>query len=61
MEVITINEETLKIIKQIRSIKKPREVNPLLEKMEKLIEKQFERLDVRMNQLYQENKRLRGL
>lgn len=61
MEVITINEETLKIIKQIRSIKKPREVNPLLEKMEKLIEKQFESLDVRMNQLYQENKRLRGL
>lgn len=61
MEVITINEETLKIIKQIRSIKKPREVNPLLEKMKKLIEKQFESLDVRMNQLYQENKRLRGL
>jgi len=58
MNIISINKETLEILKKIRSIKKPKEINPLLVKVEKLLQRQLEGLDVQINQLKEENKRL---
>jgi len=58
MKSIKINQETLLIIKEIRSLKKPKSINPLIEKLEKHFQNQLENLDVRINQLKEENKRL---
>ena len=58
MNIISINKETLEILKKIHSIKKPKEINPLLVKVEKLLQRQLEGLDVQINQLKEENKRL---
>jgi hypothetical protein len=61
METIKINKETVLIFKEIRSIKKPKSINPLLEKLEKHFQNQLESLDVRINLLKEENKRLNRL
>ena len=58
MKSIKINQETLLIIKEIKSIKKPKKINPLLDTMEKLLQRQLEGLDVQINHLKEENKRL---
>ena len=49
------------LIKEIRSIKKPKEINPLLEKIVQLFEDQLYDLDIRITQLKEENKRLNRL
>lgn len=58
MEKIKINKESLKIFKEIRSIKKPKEINLLLDKAVEKIEDQLFNLEVRLIQLIEENKRL---
>ncbi len=58
MEEIKINKESLKIFKEIRSIKKPKEIKPVLDKAVKKIEDQLFNLEVRLIQLREENKRL---
>ena len=58
MEKIKINKESLKIFKEIRSIKKPKEINPLLDKAVEKIEDQLFNLEVSLIQLREENKRL---
>ena len=58
MESIKINKEALAIIKEIHSIKKPKEINPLLNKAVKIIEEQLFSLEIRLTQLKEENKRL---
>ncbi len=58
MESIKINKEALVILKEIHSIKKPKEINPLLNKAVKIIEEQLFSLEIRLTQLKEENKRL---
>jgi len=58
MKSTKINKETLLIIKEIKSIKKPRSINPLIEKLKRHFQIQLESLDVQLNQLKEENKRL---
>ena len=58
MERIKINKESLKIFKEIHSIKKPKEINPLLDKAVEKIEDQLFNLEVRLIQLKEETKRL---
>jgi|13_taG_2_1085334.scaffolds.fasta_scaffold00101_18 hypothetical protein len=58
MESIKINKEALAIFKEIHSIKKPKEINPLLNKAVKIIEEQLFSLEIRLTQLKEENKRL---
>ena len=58
METMKINEKVLKIFKEIHSIKKPKEINPLLNEAVKLLEDQLFGLEVRIIQLKEENKRL---
>ena len=61
MSTIKINKESLQILQKIRSIKKPKEINPLLDKMEEKLEDQLFTLDIRITQLKEENKRLNRL
>lgn len=61
MKSIEIDRETMKLIKEVRSIKKPKEINPLLDKIVKLFENQLYGLDIRITQLKEENKRLNRL
>lgn len=61
MEKITITPKAQKLLSQIKSIKKPKEINPKLDDLEKLYLEQLEGLAVRINQLKQENKRLNRL
>jgi len=61
MKSIEIDKKTMTLIKEIRSIKKPKEINPLLEKIVKLFEDQLYGLDIRITQLKEENKRLNRL
>ena len=61
MENSRINKESLKLIKKIRSIKKPREINILLDKIVKNLEDQLFTLDLKNTQLKEENKRLNRL
>ena len=61
METVKIAIKTQKLIKEIKSIKKPKEINPLIVEVEKLIQKQLEGLAVQVNFLKQENRRLNGL
>ncbi len=61
MKSIEIDKETMKLIKEVRSIKKPKEINPLLDKIVKLFENQLYGLDIRITQLKEENKRLNRL
>jgi|TARA_R100000081_G_scaffold85439_1_gene54443 hypothetical protein len=56
-----INKESLKLIKKIRSIKKPKEINILLDEVVKNLEDQLFTLDLRNTQLKEENKRLNRL
>lgn len=53
-----INGEAIELLKEIRSIKKPKEINPLLSKVESILKRQLESLDIQINQLKEENKRL---
>lgn len=61
METVKIAIKTQTLIKEIKSIKKPKEINPLIVEVEKLIQKQLEGLAVQINFLKQENNRLSGL
>lgn len=61
METVKIAIKTQTLIKEIKSIKKPKEINPLIVEVEKLIQKQLEGLAVQINFLKQENNRLNGL
>ena len=61
MKSIEIDKKTMTLIKEIRSINKPKEINPLLEKIVKLFEDQLYGLDIRITQLKEENKRLNRL
>ena len=61
MSTIKINKESLQILQKIRSIKKPKEINPLLDKMVEKLEDQLFTLDIRITQLKEENKRLNRL
>ena len=61
MKSIEIDKETMKLIKEVRSIKKPKEINPLPDKIVKLFENQLYGLDIRITQLKEENKRLNRL
>lgn len=61
MKSIEIDKKTMTLIKEIRSIKKPKEINPLLDKIVKLFENQLYGLDIRIIQLKEENKRLNRL
>jgi len=61
METVKIATKTQKLIKEIKSIKKPKEINPLIVEVEELIQKQLEGLAVQINFLKQENKRLNGI
>lgn len=58
MEIITLTPKAQKLLNQIKSIKKPKEINPKLEELERLFQRQLEGLDVQINQLKEENKRL---
>ena len=58
METIQLNPKAQKLLSQIKSIKKPKEINPKLEELEGLFLKQLEGLDVQINQLREENRRL---
>ena len=44
-----INEEAIELLKEIRSIKKPKEINPLLSKVESILKRQLESLDIQIN------------
>jgi len=61
MEKTTITPRAQKLLSQIKSIKKPKEINPKLDDLEKLYLEQLEGLAVRINQLKQENLRLNRL
>lgn len=61
MKSIEIDKKTMTLIKEIRSIKKPKEINPLLDKIVKLFENQLYGLDIKIIQLKEENKRLNRL
>lgn len=58
METIQLNPKAQKLLRQIKSIKKSKEINPKLEELEDLFLKQLEGLDVQINQLREENRRL---
>ncbi len=59
--MITITPKARKLLSQIKSIKKPKEINPKLDELEALYLSQLEGLAVQINQLKQESKRLSGL
>jgi len=61
METIKINKKALEIFKEIHSIRKPKEINPLLKEAIKILEDQLFSLEVRITQLKEENKRLSRL
>ncbi len=61
METVKIAIKTQTLIKEIKSIRKPKEINPLIVEVEELVQKQLEGLAVQINFLKQENKRLNGL
>ena len=61
METIKIDIKAQTLIKEIKSIKKPKEINPLIIEVEELIQKQLEGLAIQINFLKQENKRLNGI
>tara|TARA_R110002072_G_scaffold83640_1_gene189661 strand:- start:76 stop:261 length:186 start_codon:yes stop_codon:yes gene_type:complete len=56
-----INANAVALLREIQSIKKPKEINPKLDEIEKLVEKQLTGLGIVINQLKQENKRLNGV
>tara|TARA_R110000744_G_scaffold354442_1_gene460862 strand:- start:60 stop:245 length:186 start_codon:yes stop_codon:yes gene_type:complete len=56
-----INATAVALLREIQSIKKPKEINPKLDEIEKLVEKQLTGLGIVINQLKQENKRLNGV
>lgn len=56
-----LNIKSLEVIKKVRSIKKPKEINPLLDIMVKNLEDQIFSLELQINQLREENKRLNRL
>jgi hypothetical protein len=56
-----INANVVALLREIQSIKKPKEINPKLDEIEKLLEKQLTGLGIVINQLKQENKRLNGV
>jgi|TARA_R100000027_G_scaffold61796_1_gene53443 hypothetical protein len=56
-----INEKSLNLLKKIRSIKKPKEINILLDEMVENLEDQLFTLDLKNTQLREENKRLNRL
>ena len=56
-----INANVVTLLREIQSIKKPKEINPKLDEIEKLVEKQLTGLGIVINQLKQENKRLNGV
>tara|TARA_B110000977_G_C10731496_1_gene359228 strand:- start:62 stop:247 length:186 start_codon:yes stop_codon:yes gene_type:complete len=56
-----INANVVALLREIQSIKKPKEINPKLDEIEKLVEKQLTGLGIVINQLKQENKRLNGV
>ena len=51
----------MELLKKIRSIKKPKQINPLLDEVEKNFLDQLETLDIIITQLKEENKRLNRL
>lgn len=59
--MIIITPKARKLLSQIKSIKKPKEINPKLDELEALYLSQLEGLAVQINQLKQENKRLSSL
>jgi len=61
METVKVDTKAQSLIKEIKSIKKPKEINPLLVQVEELVQKQLEGLAVQINFLKQENKRLNGI
>ena len=61
MEKITITPKAQNLLNQLKSIKKPKEINPKLDDLEKLYLEQLEGLAVLINQLKQENLRLSSL
>ena len=61
MENSRINKKSLNLLKKIRSIKKPKEINILLDEMIKNLEDQLFTLDLKNTQLKEENKRLNRL
>ena len=61
METVKIAIKTQTLIKEIKSIRKPKEINPLIVEVEELVQKQLEGLAVQINFLKQENKRLNGI
>jgi len=61
MENSRINKESLKLLKKIRSIKKPKEINILLNELVKNLEDQLFTLDLKNTQLKEENNRLNRL
>ena len=61
MENSRINKKSLNLLKKIRSIKKPKEINILLDEMVENLEDQLFTLDLKNTQLKEENKRLNRL
>ena len=61
METIEITLEAQALIKEIKSIKKSKLINPLLTEVAEIIEKQLESLAIQINFLKEENKRLNHL
>ena len=59
--MITITPKARKLLSQIKSTKKPKEINPQLDELEALYLSQLEGLAVHLNQLKEENKRLSGI
>ena len=59
--MITITPKARKLLSQIKSTKKPKEINPKLDELEALYLSQLEGLAVHLNQLKEENKRLSGI
>ena len=56
-----INANVVALLREIQSIKKPKEINPKLDEIEKLVEQQLTGLGIVINQLKHENKRLNGV
>ena len=61
MENSRINKKSLNLLKKIRSIKKPKKINILLDEMVENLEDQLFTLDLKNTQLKEENKRLNRL
>ena len=61
MSLPKINKKSMELLKKIRSIKKPKQINPLLDEVEKNFLDQLETLDIIITQLKEENKRLNRL